>query len=495
MKRPLFLLWILLLVPGTSSSAEAPLSKATQSCVACHSSVTPGIVADWEKSRHSTTTVSEALKKRTLERRISVKSAPQGLGDIVVGCAECHTLAPGEHTDTFDHNGFKIHVLVSPSDCATCHPVEREQYDSNLMSNAHANLKENSLYMSLVNSVDGTKTFKDGGFLTGLPDERTYSESCFYCHGTKVVVKEIATRETAMGAMKFPVLEGWPNQGVGRVNPDGTRGSCTPCHTRHRFSIEMARAPYTCSECHKGPDVPAFGVYMVSKHGNIYSSECKSWDMEKVPWTVGRDFSAPTCAACHVSLLATQDGVTAERSHRMNDRSAWRIFGLIYAHPSPKSPNTTSIRNKAGLPLPTGLTGEPAPDFVIDAKEQDRRRERMKSVCAPCHSRGWVDEHYARLENTIRTTNDQTLAATAVLLDAWQQSAAEGPGQGADIFDEAIEKMWVEQWLFFANSTRFSSAMAGADYGAFANGRWYMSKNLEEMKDLLELKLETMKKN
>jgi hypothetical protein len=48
--------------------------------------------------------------------------------------------------------------------------------------------------------------------------------------------------------------------------------------------------------------------------------------------------------------------------------------------------------------------------------------------------------------------------------------------------------MWIEQWLFFANSTRFSSAMAGADYGAFANGRWYMSKNLEEMKDWVEFK-------
>ena len=34
------------------------------------------------------------------------------------------------------------------------------------------------------------------------------------------------------------------------------------------------------------------------------------------------------------------------------------------------------------------------------------------------------------------------------------------------------------------------SAMAGADYGVFANGRWYMSKNIQEMLDWLEFKLQ-----
>jgi len=34
------------------------------------------------------------------------------------------------------------------------------------------------------------------------------------------------------------------------------------------------------------------------------------------------------------------------------------------------------------------------------------------------------------------------------------------------------------------------SAMAGADYGVFANGRWYMSKKIPEMLDWLEFKLQ-----
>jgi hypothetical protein len=33
--------------------------------------------------------------------------------------------------------------------------------------------------------------------------------------------------------------------------------------------------------------------------------------------------------------------------------------------------------------------------------------------------------------------------------------------------------------------------MIGADDGIFANGRWYMSKNIQEMLDWVESKLQT----
>jgi hypothetical protein len=293
--------------------------------------------------------------------------------------------------------------------------------------------------------------------------------------------------------MNFPVLSGWPNGGVGRLNPDGTKGSCTSCHTRHAFSIDMARKPYTCSECHKGPDVPAYKTYVVSKHGNIFSSLGKEWDFSAVPWTVGKDFTAPPCAACHASLIVTKDGeVVADRTHQMSDRSAWRLFG-VYAHAHPKSPDTSIIKNKAGLPLPTELTGEPVADYLIDAEEQEKRRQNMQRVCLTCHSDGWVKGQYARFENTIKTTNKMTLTSTEILLSAWDKGIANGIAQNDSIFNEAIEKKWVEQWLFFANSTRFASAMAGADYGVFANGRWYMSKNIQEMLDWMEFKLKDKK--
>jgi len=115
----------------------------------------------------------------------------------------------------------------------------------------------------------------------------------------------------------------------------------------------------------------------------------------------------------------------------------------------------------------------------------------MKAVCLACHSGGWVDGQFSRFENTIRTTNEMTRTSTKVLLSAWEKGVAKGLEQKDGIFNEALEKMWVEQWLFFANSTRYSSAMIGADYGAFANGRWYMSKNTQEMVDWLEFKVKS----
>ena len=41
----------------------------------------------------------------------------------------------------------------------------------------------------------------------------------------------------------------------------------------------------------------------------------------------------------------------------MNDRLAWRLFGLVYAQPHPVSADTTQLRNSVGLPLPSNSPG------------------------------------------------------------------------------------------------------------------------------------------
>jgi hydroxylamine dehydrogenase len=470
--------------------AGAPMSQDTEACLDCHRPINPGIVADWEKGQMAKVTPRAARSMILKKRRVSFDTVPDNMAAVVVGCAECHTMNPEKHQDTFEHNGYQVHVVVTPADCAQCHPVEVGQYSENLMHNAYGNLKENPVYHDLASSVNGIQTFEDRKTTHKPPDADTDADSCFFCHGTVIEVDGMETRQTVDGEMSFPALRGWPNQGVGRINPDGSKGSCSACHARHRFSIQMARKPSTCSECHKGPDVPAYKVYMVSKHGNVFSSLGKEWDYNAVPWTAGKDFSAPTCATCHVSLLVSQEGqVVAERTHQMNDRLSWRIFGLIYAHPHPRSADTTIIKNNAGLSLPTELTGEPATEYLIEPTVQQERREVMRNICLACHSHGWVDRQFVRFENTIKTTNEMTLTATQILLAAWEKGAAKGLAQEDSIFNEAIEKKWVEQWLFYANSTRYSSAMVGADYGVFANGRWYMSKNIQEMSDWLEFKL------
>jgi hydroxylamine dehydrogenase len=468
---------------------DAPISRDSKACIECHTDATPGIVADWRRSKHAHETPKEAMSEPKLSRTVSAAEVPEALGTCAVGCAECHGLNPKEHKDTFEHNGSPIHVIVTPKDCATCHPVERAQYEQNLMSRAHPNLAKNPVYHALAEAVTGLQEFDGRATALRPPDPQTTLESCNFCHGSAVEVKGLAKRDTGMGEMEFPILEGWPNQGVGRVNPDESMGSCAACHARHAFSIEVARKPYTCAECHKGPDVPAYRVYEVSKHGNIFASSAATWDFTAVPWRVGAHFNAPTCAACHVSLIATEGGeVIATRTHQMNDRSEWRLFGLIYAHPHPASPDTSIIRNKAGLALPTELTGEPVAEFLIDAKEREARRGRMQAVCLACHGSGWVDGRFAQLAHTVEETNRQTLAATKIMLKAWEDGAARGLSQNDSPFNETIEKTWTQGWLFYANSVRFSSAMCGADYGVFADGRWYLARTIQELKDWYELK-------
>ena len=486
------LLWVvllsLILIPTALLGAELPISEATQECLDCHASIHPGIVSGWQKSRHANVTPATAMAAEELARKVSSENVPEQLQKVVVGCAECHTLRPKAHADTFDHNGYSVHVVVSPQDCATCHSVEALQYSKNLMSHAWKNFAENKLYNDIERTISGAPTKKHGKIQFHAPDRETRYESCLYCHGTRLNFKGLETRDTDLGEMEFPMIEGWPNQGVGRVNLDGSMGACSACHTRHTFSIEMARKPYTCKECHVGPDVPAYKVYSASKHGNIFSSLGDQWDFKAVPWTIGEDFTAPTCAACHVSLTVNTDGeVISERTHQMNNRLAWRIFGLIYSHPHPREPDTSIIRNKNDQPLPTDLDGGFASKFLIDAKTQSERRQNMQANCLACHGQSWVLGHFKRHDNTIKQTNAALKTATTVMQEIWKQGFATGLSQGGSLTDEAIERKWAEIWLFYANSIRFASAMAGGgDYGVFADGRFASSQRIVEMNDWLK---------
>jgi len=477
----------LLLVPSSTLAADAPLSEATTECLDCHASIHPGIVHGWQSSRHAATTPQDALAVDELARKVSNPSAAQEMPKVAVGCAECHTLRPEAHADTFEHNGYDIHVVVSPDDCKACHLQEVDQFAGNLMANAFANLDQNALYQVLVESIIGHPKVEQNKIVFEKSDDATRAEACYYCHGTKLAVTGTEVRDTEIaGELEFPIIDGWPNQGVGRLNLDGSKGSCSACHTRHAFSIAMARKPYTCQECHIGPDVPVYKVYASSKHGNIFATMHKQWDFNAVPWTVGQDFTAPTCAACHMSLLVDTDGnVVQKRSHQINDRLPWRLFGLIYAHPYPRSPDTTIIRNKDGQPLPTDFAGGFADKYLIGPEERQARTDLFQQTCRTCHDSSWTQAFWSRFENTIASTNAATLTATQVMQTIWKSNFAD-PGNP---FDEYPEKVWSNIWLFHANTVRFASSMGGGgDYGAFAEGRYQLSKEIVELNDWLEMR-------
>ena len=492
--------WILLVISLLVSSphmlrAEISVSEATSECMDCHMEIHPGIVQDWQNSRHAQTTPQKAAMVKGLANKVSSQNIPAELQETAVGCAECHMLRPQAHADTFEHNGYDIHVVVSPDDCATCHSQEKIQYAQNPMSHAYGNLASNTLYQKLEQSINGTPERAIGRIVFQPANDATRSQTCYYCHGTRLEVTGQEIRDTDLaGELEFPRIAGWPNHGVGRVNLDGSLGACSACHARHQFSIEMARKPYTCQECHIGPDVPAFKVYSASKHGNIFSTLHDQWNFETVPWTIGRDFTAPTCAACHISLLVDPNNeVVVKRTHQMTDRLAWRLFGLVYAHPQPKGPDTTVIRNQNGLPLPTDFKGGFASDDLIDEKTRALRRQTMQSTCLNCHDTATISSHWQRLENTIQKTNAHTRVATSILEDAWKRGLAD---RSENPFDEVIEKKWTDIWQFYANTIRFASAMGGGgDYAVYAGGYYQLSRTLLEMNEWLTLHQRLQSKN
>jgi len=479
----------LLFAQGTAKKEKAPpVSQETLACFECHKLYTPGIVEDWQRSLHAKSTPSLALKKAERTRRISAKKVPSSLAGVVVGCFECHGLNGEKHKDHFEHEGFKVNVVVTPKDCATCHPVEEKEYSGSKKAHALGNLSKNPVYHTLVGTIISNKVVEKGKVLQKETSDLTRQETCFGCHGTEIKVSGLQSIETEVGTIQVPKLTNWPNQGVGRINPDGSLGACTSCHPRHQFSIEVARKPYTCSQCHLEPDVPAWNVYKESKHGNIFSSNYLKWNFDSVPWRLGKDFQAPSCATCHNSLITTADGkVVAERTHDFGSRLWVRLFGLIYSHPQPIHGDTSVLKNKDGLPLPTTFTGELAKEGLIDEKEQAKRKKGMSGICQQCHGSSWTNQHFAKLENTIQEVDQMTLATTLLLVEAWTQGLPEGVPQGKNPFDEFIEQMWIRQWLFYANSVKYASAMTGApDYAAFKNGWWNLSENLQQMKDWIE---------
>jgi hypothetical protein len=508
------------------------VSPQTQSCLSCHVQYTPGIVADWLRSKMAHVTPAQAWKKPAITREIStpLNKIPPQFRNHVVGCYECHSVNADKHPDTIDHFGFKIHVIVTPKDCATCHAKEVNQYEQSSKAWAYYNLMKNPIYKGL---VDASTTFTCMGKKVG-GESTSQAISCLECHGSKVKFLGTKTEMVFGLPVQMAVYKGYPNHGVGRVNPDGSLGSCTACHPRHSFDIAIARSPYTCGQCHLDPDVPEYNVWKESKHGNIWFMHHAHYNMKAPAWKPGADFTAPTCATCHMSQLVDPNTmkVVVPRTHNVDSRLWVRIFGLIYAHPMPKGgkhwemaveaipKDTADALAKEGLtiakalvgvklPLPVSLapdvktgkflyainttTGKPA---LISPQEQAKRKALMERVCMFCHNKQYVETKFKELDEQIKETNLATLKATVLLLKAWQEGLAHVDlKKPSTLFDEYFERLWVNTWLFYANSIRAGVAMNGQDWTTFKRGWYRLTENLGHMETLLKLyELATMKK-
>jgi len=364
------------LIPETRADA---ISGAT--CVACHKEITPGIYHDWQGSVHA---------------------------KVDVTCYKCHqtnredNLFSKAHLENDPH---PIAMVVTPKTCSGCHPREAAQY----ARSKHAHTYE------IMWKVD---YWLNDGMNNAI--ERT--SGCYACHGT--VVKLIDGK---------PVAGSWPNVGVGRKNPDDSLGSCSSCHTRHKFSVAEARKPEACDQCHLGPDHPQIEIYNESKHGTIYHAEGQGWNWnpDDGAWQAGRDYRAPTCATCHMSAAAY-----VPVTHDVTERLAWELQAPL------------TVRPKEFAPFPANT------DWRVE-------RDKMKQVCLQCHAQQWTDAHFANLDAAIANYNATYYKPTKALMDSLYNA---GLLSKRSYFDEALEWEFYELWHHEGRRARMGAAMMAPDY-------------------------------
>jgi hypothetical protein len=431
------LLGLILLLFTAASQGARPSGKIGDDwgdpeglkCVKCHRSETPGLTEEWNKSQH---------------------------GQSGVNCLDCHA-AETRDKDGFMHEGQRISVIVTPKDCSYCHNTEFEEMDGSHHS------KGGQILASLDNLL---------GEVVGGP--AAVNVGCRQCHGAEIQI----------GDDGKPIPTTWPNTGIGRINPDGSKGSCTACHARHRFSKAQARTPDTCGKCHVGPDHPQIEVYNESKHGIIYRAKKDEMNLESDKWVAGIDYSAaPTCATCHMSA-----GGDEGKTHNVGDRISWTL-----RPPISTKINLVRLENGDEFDVPEGKpvpkVGEEAKGFeVVEVLTWEDRRNKMKSVCSACHTDSVIEGHYKQFDDLVHLYNDKFAKPIAAVMDDLK---AEGYLTKTP-FDEPIEWTWWEIWHHEGRRARHGASMMGPDY-AWWHGIYDVAKHtyfkfIPELKELSRAK-------
>jgi len=397
----LFFLFALLIVAWieggkqrVTGAPEAMVTSENKDCIQCHRVKSPGIVGQWEQSKHS-------------------KSG--------IGCVQCHTAESGD-PDGYEHEGRFIATIVSPKDCSKCHEKEYKEFQNSHHADAGKIL--GSLDNVLAEVVEGFTTFDPHG--NKVKTSPAAVSGCLQCHGSEVKVLENGKLDPTT----------WPNTGMGRLNPDGSKGSCSACHLRHNFSMAQARQPENCGRCHLGPDHPQFEVYMESKHGIAFQANRERFTdgMNEKEWIPGREYEqGPTCSSCHMGATKT-----LPVTHDVGDRISWTL----------RPPVSEKIDAAA---IKQGKTVKP----------WEQRRKDMKQVCQSCHGPEWVENFYTQYDDLVGLYNDKFGRPATELYEFIR-----GTGLiSADVtFDDKIEFTYFYLWHHEGRRARHGAAMMGPDY-------------------------------
>jgi len=381
-------------------AARAYADEVTRACIDCHDQKHAAVDwnRQWEKSRH----------------------AEKG-----IGCMSCHQAVEGE-ADLWVHEGYLVATVPSPKDCQSCHAKEYEEF----APSHHAKAAQ------FIGSLDNML----GEVVEGGPAANL---GCKQCHGSTVTIQRTGDPKTD----GLPEAGGWPNTGIGRVNPDGSIGSCSACHTRHMFSKAQAREPRTCGRCHMGPDHPQIEIFEESKHGIMFVANRDEMALDADEWIVGETYTAaPTCATCHMTATPT-----LKSTHDVGARISWTLRPL----------------------------------FSKRLENWESKREQMGKVCLECHGGTWVTNYFTMFDDAVGLYNEKFATPANDIMERLKAAGKVTPTP----FDDPIEWTFYLLWHHEGRRARHGASMMGPDFtqwhGFFEVAQHFYNKFLPEAEELL----------
>lgn len=430
----------------TGHRVSIPTSSAK--CVSCHKQLSPGIIDHWHGSTH----------------------AQKG-----VGCVECHK-ADKKDADSFLHEGYTIATVVTPLDCSRCHPKEFDEFTHS--HHAKAGNILDSLDNFLAETVEGSRVpFSPHSPTPGMEVDMvngmaSVDVGCKQCHGSKVALlakdgtpitvddlqpdeKGLPTNAEAVARIdrndkNQPVLHAasWPNTGIGRINLDGSRGSCSACHSRHDFSPRRARQPENCGKCHLGPDHPQKEIYEESKHGVAFRDLKEHMNLDSKTWVLGEDYTqAPTCATCHMSAHSKEQPVTHDPGSRISWTNRPPVSLLMDTDVDHAVIKETDPAKRQAL-------------IDNDGDSWQNKRDRMRLVCLHCHTNNYVSAFYKQYDDFVVNYNEKFAKPGQKIMAALRENDLITESQ----FDEEIEWTWFYLWHHEGRRARHGASMMAPDY-------------------------------
>jgi len=413
-----------LLASAPALSAKVTLSpdnwglEEGAACVDCHKKSSPGLAHQWQDSAHAQANVN---------------------------CLDCH-LADSVDDDAMEHEGSIIATIVSPKDCGRCHETEFKESEGSVHSKALMLIKNRM--PALADNITGKEMIAAG---------------CAQCHGSKVEVKGDGTLDS----------DTWPNSGIGRINPDGSRGSCSACHGRHEFSKAQAREPTACVRCHSGPESPDGEVYNSSQHGIMYAAHRDKMNLDSDEWVAGKDYyAAPTCVTCH---MGASPGLNS--THDVGMRDAWSLNGpvsekqylVIFQDGDRRELPTSHPAPRRGTQL-SKLDGSMGKVKAVATPK--RRRQAMSKVCLECHSKGFTKGFMKQFDGVVKLYNEKFGKPAQAIMKALYEKELLTPAP----FDEALEFTYWRLWHDEGTRARHGAAMGSPNF-AWWEGMHLVAQN------------------